>query len=150
LQLREGDTQIFPFVWVAVSTKGTVVKIDAESGAILGEYYSAPDGMGRDPSRTTVDKAGNVWVANRAEGADSMGSVMHIALEENGQCADRNGNGIIDTSNDSTTSGRGPMPVRPTAMAASKPPTTNASSITRASTRQAQGTSRSIATTTFG
>lgn len=99
LQLREGDTEIFPFVWVAVSTKGTVVKIDAESGTILGEYYSAPDGMGRDPSRTTVDKDGNVWVANRAEGGDGMGSVTHVGLEENGQCVDRNGNGIIDTSN---------------------------------------------------
>ena len=47
----------------------------------------------RDPSRTTVDKNGSVWASNRAGN-----SVVHIGLEENGQCEDRNGNGIIDTS----------------------------------------------------
>jgi streptogramin lyase len=109
----------FNFVWVAVSTKGTVVKIDANTGDILGEYFSAPDGRGRDPSRTTVDSKGNVWVANRAESgavlageiekdADGnpvvplvdrfMGSVTYIGLKENGQCIDRNGNGTIETS----------------------------------------------------
>lgn len=54
--------------------------------------------MGRNPSRTTVDANGNVWTGNRDEAADGLGSVVHIGLQENGQCEDRNGNGIIETS----------------------------------------------------
>lgn len=99
----DNQTKPFGFIWIAVSTKGTVVKVDTETGAILGEYRSSPDGMQKDPSRTTVDHDGNVWVTNRAEGGwvngkGYMGSVVHIGLEENDQCVDRNGNGRIDTS----------------------------------------------------
>lgn len=109
------------FIWVAVSGKGTAVKIDTSSGLVVGEYLTSPEGMGRDPSRTTVDKNGNVWVSNRAEFGSlpaseelcarsttgdlepcrvsgSSGSIVHIGLQENGQCEDRNGNGRIDTS----------------------------------------------------
>ncbi|HEU0293222.1 MAG TPA: CSLREA domain-containing protein, partial [Anaerolineales bacterium] len=93
-QLQLDDTsQPFKFIWVAVSSKGTVVKIDTETGEVLGEYQTAPGAEPKDPSRTTVDHNGNVWVANRAGN-----SVVHIGLEENGQCVDRNSNGVIDTS----------------------------------------------------
>jgi streptogramin lyase len=93
-QLQLDDTTTpFNFMWVAVSSKGTIVKIDTETGAVLGEYRSAPAGQPTDPSRTTVDKSGNVWAGNRA-GA----SVVHIGLVENHQCVDRNLNGQIDTS----------------------------------------------------
>jgi streptogramin lyase len=85
--------QAFNRIWVAVSTKGTIVKIDTDSGAILGEYRSAPNGDGQDPSRTTVDQNGNVWATNRASN-----TVLQIGSVENGQCVDRNLNGIIDTS----------------------------------------------------
>lgn len=88
----------FAFIWVAASAHGTVVKIDTVTGALLGEYLTAPEGMGRDPSRTTVDGNGNVWAGNRAEASGGQGSVVHIGLLENGQCVDRNGNGVIDTS----------------------------------------------------
>ncbi|WP_417908620.1 hypothetical protein [Candidatus Electronema sp. PJ] len=113
-QLQLDDTmKPFSFIWIAVSSKGTVVKINTETGEVLGEYKTAPDGMGLNPSRTTVDKNGNAWVTNRDEGQDvpagavgsgipatdrPMGSVIHIGLKENGQCVDRNGNGVIDTS----------------------------------------------------
>ncbi|MDP9349978.1 MAG: Ig-like domain-containing protein, partial [Chloroflexota bacterium] len=63
------------------------------TGKILGEYKTAPEGQPINPSRTTVDKNGNVWVANR-----NGNSVVHIGLEGNGQCVDRNQNGAIDTS----------------------------------------------------
>lgn len=112
--LRLDDTtEPFGFIWVAVSSKGTVVKIDTETGMILGEYYTSPAGINRDPSRTTVDPDGNVWLTNRQEygyvpvGAAGggwptsyrqMGSFVKIGLVENGQCVDRNGNGVIDTS----------------------------------------------------
>lgn len=104
----DDSTEPFPFIWVAVSSKGTVVKIDTRTGAIKGEYFTSPTGRSRDPSRTTVDKNGNVWVANRAESASTpasgllrsgaSGSLVHLGLQENGQCVDRDGNGTIETS----------------------------------------------------
>jgi RHS repeat-associated protein len=92
LQL-DSTTRTLSFIWVAVSTKGTVVKINTETGAIIGEYFTSPAGQPKDPSRTTVDQNGNVWATNR-EG----NSVVHIGLVENGQCVDRNNNGSIETS----------------------------------------------------
>ena len=83
----------FDFLWVAVSSKGTIVKINTKTGQVIGEYFTSPSGQPRDPSRTTVDLNGNVWATNRAGN-----SVVHIGLVENGQCVDRNGNGLIDTS----------------------------------------------------
>ncbi|MBM3957234.1 MAG: hypothetical protein FJ313_04195, partial [Gemmatimonadetes bacterium] len=98
LQLN-GAGEPFNFIWVAASSRGTVVKIDTTTGAILGEYRTTPSSQsGGNPSRTTVDNDGSVWVANRANVWSSYGSVLHIGLEENGQCEDRNGNGTIETS----------------------------------------------------
>ena len=99
-QLQLDDTiEAFNFIWIAVSSNGTVVNIDTETGAVLGEYRTTPQSHGfGNPSRTTVDKDGSVWVANRNNVYDGFGSVVHIGLEENGQCEDRNGNGVIDTS----------------------------------------------------
>ncbi len=92
LQL-DSTSRSLNFIWVAVSTKGTVVKLNTETGAIIGEYSTSPAGEPKDPSRTTVDQNGNVWATNRAGN-----SVVHIGLVENGQCVDRNGNGTIETS----------------------------------------------------
>jgi len=112
LQLNSVATP-FDFIWVAVSSKGTIVKIDTNTGVVLGEYRTAPSGRALNPSRTTVDSNGSVWATNRDESgfvaanaiaagipaADGgMGSVVHVGLEENGQCVDRNGNSMIDTS----------------------------------------------------
>nr|ART36397.1 C664 [uncultured bacterium] len=83
----------FDFLWVAVSSKGTITKINTKTGQVIGEYFTSPSGQPKDPSRTTVDLNGNVWATNRAGN-----SVVHIGLVENGQCVDRNGNGLIDTS----------------------------------------------------
>jgi DNA-binding beta-propeller fold protein YncE len=107
----------YPFLWVAASYRNTVVKIHTETGAIVGEYRSAPDDLpdpdlgGRNPSRTTVDRLGNLWVSNRNSGLATGlvgedgrpyvlldGSVTRIGLLEAGQCVDRDGNGVIDTS----------------------------------------------------
>ncbi|MDQ3802896.1 MAG: putative Ig domain-containing protein [Acidobacteriota bacterium] len=92
LQLDE-SARTLNFIWVAVSSKGTIVKIDTETGDVLGEYFTSPAGQPRNPSRTTVDQNGNVWATNR-----DGNSVLHVGLSENGQCVDRNGNGVIDTS----------------------------------------------------
>ena len=93
-QIQLDDTaRNFDFIWVAVSTKGTLVKINTDTGAVIGEYFTSPQGQPKDPSRTTVDLNGSVWATNR-----DGNSVVHIGLVENGQCVDRNGNGVIDTS----------------------------------------------------
>jgi hypothetical protein len=98
LQLDSKATP-FGFIWVAVSSEGTVVKIDTETGTILGKFRTTPSSQGSgNPSRTTVDNDGSVWVANRNDVSNGFGTVMHIGLLENGQCEDRNGNGVIDTS----------------------------------------------------
>ena len=88
----------FPYLYVAVSARGTLVRIDVDTGAILGEYFTAPQGNGRDPSRTTVDQLGNVWVANRAEAGESpagsnqpKGSVTRIGLIIGGTRVDGGG-----------------------------------------------------------
>jgi hypothetical protein len=98
VQLNGGGAP-FNFIWVAKSGAGTVVKIDTTLGVILGEYRTTPEFQGfGSPSRTTVDKDGSVWLTNRADVYNGQGSVVHIGLLENGQCEDRNGNGIIETS----------------------------------------------------
>ena len=89
--------EAFDYIWVAASGRGTIIRIDTNTGDILGEYWSSPLYRGRNPSRTTVDANGNVWAGNRAE-TSVQGSVVHIGLLENGQCVDRDGSGSIETS----------------------------------------------------
>lgn len=98
LQL-DNTSEPFDFIWVACSGRGTVVKVNTLTGAILGEYRSAPDLHAGNPSRTTVDNHGSVWLSNRNNvGPNNRGTIVHIGLLENNQCEDRNGDGIIQTS----------------------------------------------------
>lgn len=92
------QAQPLPIIWVPASARGTILKINTESGQILGEYWSAPQNMSKNPSRTTVDINGSLWAGNRDEGGGGKGSVVQIALVETGEGVDRNGNGVIDTS----------------------------------------------------
>ena len=98
LQLDSQATP-FNFIWIAMSGRGTVVKINTNTGAILGEFRSTPSSQGAgNPSRTTVDNDGSVWVANRHNVSNGLGTVLHIGLLENGQCEDRDNSGTIETS----------------------------------------------------
>lgn len=128
-QLQLGAvTQTRDVLWVAGSGNGTVVLISTaqdKAGMVLGLYRSAPQGRALNPSRTTVDIFGNVWVGNRNEtaqiGGVEHGSVIKIGLirsgtrvDENGQpdangdylqgpfdvnnCVDRDNDGLIKTS----------------------------------------------------
>ncbi len=67
--------RLFSFVNIAASGRGTVVRIEASTAAVVGEFLTAPAGRPRNPnpSRTTVDLEGNVWVANRDEADSSRG-----------------------------------------------------------------------------
>ena len=121
LQLR---TQELPFPYVSLANAGndTLVRIDAVSGQVIGEYRSAPNGEAKDPARATVDLEGNTWMGNRAEDLLGItGSVVKVGVviggtrvnasgvpDANGQylappfdyntAVDRDGDGLIRTS----------------------------------------------------
>jgi hypothetical protein len=95
LQLNE-TTSTFPFIWVSLSQRCTIAKIDTETGTILGEYRTISDTASsgcNQSSRTTVSLDGSVWMGHRGPGG-----VTHVGLVELNQCVDRNGNGTIETS----------------------------------------------------
>jgi streptogramin lyase len=77
------------YIWVANSSENTVSKVDCKTGAEVGRYRVCGN-----PSRTSVDLEGSVWVGCRGNG-----SVAKIMAEEK-QCVDKNGNGVIETSKD--------------------------------------------------
>lgn len=71
LRLNKNITPL-PYIYIACSERGTVVRIDINSGQIVGEYATAPgsaaDRKGKVwPSRLAVDSKGNVWVANSGD-----------------------------------------------------------------------------------
>ena len=118
------ETSPLPFINVAASGRGTVIRIDVNTGEIIGEYRTAPVGLLREPSRTSVDAFGNVWVGNRDEdgpAGNGPGSVVKIGVVVGGTrvnadgtpnpigeylappflystCVDRDGDGLIRTS----------------------------------------------------
>jgi len=80
------------FIWIANSPQNTVSKVDCKTVVEVGRYTVC-----QDPSRTSVDLEGNVWVACRGDG-----KVAKI-ISETSKCIDKNGNGIIETSTGSNT-----------------------------------------------
>jgi streptogramin lyase len=88
-----GVEDTFPFIWVANSGENTISKLDTRTGLELGVYRTAPSDAASNPSRTTVDQDGNVWVGNR-----DSNTLVKVGLKEFGQCVDRNNNGVIDSS----------------------------------------------------
>ncbi len=118
-RLQRNEVQMtapLPFLWVAASDNNTIVRIDTETGVVLGEYRSAPEDRWGNPSRTTVDLDGAMWAANRDD--DSVIKIGLVwggrrvnadgELDPGGQylappfkcntCEDRDGDGLIRTS----------------------------------------------------
>ncbi|MDA3895089.1 MAG: PASTA domain-containing protein [Desulfobacteraceae bacterium] len=91
LQLTAGVNTL-PFIWIANSGQGTVSKINTITGEELGRYRTGPS-TGTNPSRTTVDSVGNLWVGNR-----NTASATKIMLYPR----DKNGDGVITTSTGAT------------------------------------------------
>ena len=75
------------FIWIASSAGGTVSKVDTTTYAEVGRYAT-----GNDPSRTSVNAIGDVYVGNRA--GDSVTKISALGSE----CPDTNGDGVITTS----------------------------------------------------
>lgn len=127
------DPKAWPFIAVANSSRGTLTRIAVQDlpaygiaeGDVVGEYLTAPSGMASNPSRTTVDGYGNVWVGNRNEwgvvAGEQKGSMTRVGLVIGGTrtdaagvptvggqylqgpfeycgCEDRDGDGLIRTS----------------------------------------------------
>ena len=88
----------FEHIWIANSGENTVSKLSTDTGQEEGRYRM-PDGCG-DPSRTTVDIEGNVWV-----GCRQGGSIVKIAAAERA-CPDTNNSGSIETSRDLNQNGQ--------------------------------------------
>lgn len=113
-ELRLNDAILTPFnhIWVALSGRDAAVRINtninpttvgngdayltaAEAGgtAVLGEYLTRPDGRAGNPSRTTVDANGDVWVGNRNESSGGLGSVTKISANPTGTTSTGTWNG---------------------------------------------------------
>ncbi|MBW2464273.1 MAG: hypothetical protein JRH11_21670, partial [Deltaproteobacteria bacterium] len=113
ISLNETRTE-FDFAWVANTEFATLTKLDTRTGVQAAAYDvalndgtngAAPAGErcaqtargGNCPSRTAVDLRGAVYVANRT--FFGQGTVTKVAgLVED--CVDRNGDGMIRTSED--------------------------------------------------
>ena len=87
LQFQTNLPPQFPFINVACSGRGTVARINTTNGLAIGEYRTMPvseQSPFSNPSRTTVDQYGNVWVANRDANTlpdySSAGSITRIGL----------------------------------------------------------------------
>ena len=88
------DQSNFDFVWIPVFTKGTVVRLDTDTGRVLGEYRLTPDNVGSPyASRTAIDSKGNCWIAN-----ERTNTVVMIANPNGADWIDKNHNGKLDTS----------------------------------------------------
>ncbi len=73
----------FSYIWIANSSQGTISKIDTTTGQELGRYVTRPDGNG-NPSRTSVNRFGDVVVANRSGGITKVFADPEDCLESNG------------------------------------------------------------------
>lgn len=105
-----GRTTDARYAYIAMTDEGTVAKIRTSDGAEVGRYYvGETNGLPDTPSRTAIDGYGNAYVANRGingdwwglDGSGNWGTVTKIA-GDSFFCVDRNANGRIDTSTNST------------------------------------------------
>ncbi len=79
------------FIWIANTDQGTVSKFDTETREEVARYRTGPTGEDLQPSRTTVNGLGEVFVANR-EGQ----RVTKIGLPPN--CPSQSADGSLNTS----------------------------------------------------
>lgn len=106
LQLDENPST-YPLLWIANAGEDTLSKFDTDTGKELARYrtWFGPTihgpWEGPAPSRTAVDKEGNVYVANR-HFETSYSSVMKVLVDD---WIDRNGNGMLDTATDTNDDG---------------------------------------------
>lgn len=91
------STGIMPFPFLnAIFDGGLVIRIDTNTGRVVGAYHTAPAEMWRYAANIAVDRAGNVWVINSKEyglvDGEPRGSVVRIGLVMGGTRVDQAGN----------------------------------------------------------
>lgn len=89
--MGNGDPD-FSYIWIANSTQGTISKIETVTLKERGRYVVRPDAAG-SPSRTSVNLAGDVAVANRYGGLTKV----HARPD---RCGDSNGAPGLQTASD--------------------------------------------------
>ncbi|MCB9748631.1 MAG: hypothetical protein H6713_01360 [Myxococcales bacterium] len=77
-----GDVE-FSYIWIANSEQGTLSKVNTETLVEEGRYRVRPDSNGL-PSRTSVNLAGDVAVANRSGGITKVYALHDKCGESNG------------------------------------------------------------------
>jgi hypothetical protein len=105
----------FPVLWIANAGEDTLSKVDSTQtsggapGREIARYrtwfnsgaYAHDAWSGAAPSRTAVDKDGNAYVLDRAfNGYPTLFKIFNTSF------VDRNGNGIVDTSVDTSGDGK--------------------------------------------
>ena len=81
------------YIWIASQDSGQISKVNTVTMIEEARYRTGPNGGGESPSRTAVSADGRfVVVNNRSTGRATM------FASEQGDCIDKNGNGVIDTS----------------------------------------------------
>ncbi len=93
------STDSVPFRFLNVATtngdgprQGTIVRINVDTGEVVGEYRTAPNRRPSNPSHTAVDVFGNVWAGNRDEfNPLTGGSVVKIGMIVGGTRCDSDG-----------------------------------------------------------
>ena len=78
LQLNE-KAKPLPFVAIPGTNRGTMIRININTGQIVGEYWSSPAGRSRTPSRTTIDQLKGVTVHGNFEGQNVLLEAERIA-----------------------------------------------------------------------
>jgi hypothetical protein len=81
-------------IWIANSVESTISRVDTETLVETGRFLTRPDANG-SPSRTSVGLDGDVAVANRSGGLTKFYGDL-------ADCTDLDGDGVIETSSDST------------------------------------------------
>jgi len=97
LSMGSGDglnDLVFTFIWIANSAEDSVSKLDTKTGVELARYRVCSN-----PSRTSVDMYGDVWVACRGYTGQAPGGVAHIAGSDI-RCKDKDQDGALETSKD--------------------------------------------------
>ena len=87
----DSETAKLRYLWVSNAVDGTISKIDTFDKIEVARYHSGLS-TGSNPSRTTVDLIGDMFVGNRNDS-----SVTKIAGNLD-RCIDKNSNGTIETS----------------------------------------------------
>lgn len=86
----------FSYLWVANTTEGSISKINTMTLVEEGRYYADPTPASASSSRTSVNIDGHyVVVSNRG-----TGTVTKVAANV-ADCVDKNGDGVIQTSQNS-------------------------------------------------